>query len=536
LLLLLYFLLIINRMNSDKSIIKSILGKVDHLYQNVSEVFINYYDSFSDNNNNNNNKNTSNYITNSNKNEQINIVFNDETSSQDSKRNSKQYINLESGSIFNVKYPKNFVKVYNDTMYRPVINRNNLINNGNGLPYDSDDSSKRKSFQSFVDLGKRISSIDLYSPIRNVNIGDKFRSPIQTHINPFLNDIYSRLSYISSNSLPYVSDSSKYLSPRSNSYLELSDNDDQEEDHQQEDKDKTENKLDGDDDNNLNRQNKSYDDLKISKSNIDGESSFYTVSGHETYHPLNSLSKIKISKTNPFYGMENRDFKPLMNYSESFDFDESSKSSSKNKKNKSRKDESVFFDVNKLNKYYKEYNGKKNLTSNNKNNSVSGENKNLYEKKLIREYQKSLSNTNNYVNNPFVNMIPHNSSDSINNNRSDNNDNNNNGIDDDISNIFNDDIYHSNDRNTIKNDTINSHTKDVIKHSNEGIDISDISLSSSNNCSSCGSSCSDVIEDDQNLQSVNTMPSSSLRHSINSILSYDSNSSNTKKQNNNEKN
>ncbi|OUM65377.1 hypothetical protein PIROE2DRAFT_60034 [Piromyces sp. E2] len=366
-------------------------------------------------------------------------------------------------------------------MYKPMVNRNILLNNNN-IPYDSDDSSKRKSFQSFVDFGKRISSFDLYSPIKNVNLGDKIKSPLQTHINPFLNDIYSRLSFMSSNSLPYVSDNNKYLSPRLNSYHELSDIDnDNENNYSIENKDRDRNNM-SDVDNN-NKSNKSYEEIKVSKSNNNNDSSFNTVDAHEVYQS-NSSNNIKISKTNPFYGMKNVRYRPLMNYSDNFDFDKALNIDTSNtKRNRNRKDELVFFDVNKLNKFHKEYSGNNNLTHNNKMNSItkqSIDNKNLYEKKLVRDYQKSLNNSDTFVNNSYINIISHQNNDNISDRSTKDEMNSNNNYYN--INKFNattpDDIQKNNNSNN------DDYLKSVTRYSIESAYLSDISLSSNDNYSS----------------------------------------------------
>ncbi|ORX60936.1 hypothetical protein BCR36DRAFT_3948 [Piromyces finnis] len=535
LLILLYIILLIYFIQSNQKIMTSISNKLNNVYQNISEIFIHYYDSFSDNNNcnyNNKNNDTLSYISSFTKNydkEQINNTkFNDDVNIQNSKRNSKLHVNPERDSIFNVKYPKNFVKVYNDTMYKPVINKSFLMNDNGNLPYETDDSSKRKSFQSFVDFGKRISSIDLYSPIKNANLSNKIKSPIQTHINPLINGIYNRLSFMSSNSLPYADESNNYSSPLSNNlYLELSDmdNDDEAGSRKKENdnllKDKKYRVVD-------NEQNKSYDDSYLLKKSIKSDTSFNTISNHEVYHSLNLADQHKINKPNSLFSVENKENSAINNFDDRHPYYDkndkasilTSSSSNKSKKSKIRKDEVVFFDINKLNKYHKEY-SRKNNQSHGSIPKLPLNNKNIYEKKLIHNYQESLNNSINSINNSFISNINTTTTTNSNNNNNNNihDTNENNGIQEDkhhhniskVSIININDIY--NDK--MQKDIFENHKKGVTQQSNDSNPSSDIISDSINNISSYGSSCSDIIENALNIKKSFNIYSSSLRHNLN---------------------
>ncbi|KAL6636421.1 hypothetical protein LY90DRAFT_513330 [Neocallimastix californiae] len=405
-LIIVYVAFVFYHLSFNSKLFNSFFKKLNQLNQNISEGLIKYYDSFSDNNNNhyNNNNNITDYIYRFHKNKPYNMEFyNDINYIFSSNNNNKIYKNLESGSIFNVRYPKNFIKVRNDTLYKPVLkkdninfynpenintnNTNNNRNSSNGFIVDNNTNSERRSIHSFIDLRKNSSSLGLYSPIHSsINFDNKIKSPMEAHFKPFVNDIYNRLSLISSNSLPYMSDNSKRSSHLTNSYQELSNIDDNE-------YNETFNETDFIDDQKSTSNKLNYNNLMIDNENSANHNYFINKKNN---YLNNKNNQIKISNTNPFYKMEIKKNNSLMNYSgNNVDHKISdinmqfNKSKSKKNSSDKFKNDPLFFDVSKLNKDYKEYNWKEYyLNSTQKSSSLRlPKDRSLYEKKLINNYK-----------------------------------------------------------------------------------------------------------------------------------------------------
>jgi len=269
-----------------------------------------------------------------------------------------------------VKYPNNFIKVYNDTLYKPVLKKSNLNycklenvntnvnnnNNINNLFEDNNSNFEGSSIQSFADLRKRISSFNLYSPIRSsVNFGNKIKSPLETHLSPFIHDIYDRLSFISSNSLPYISENDRYSSRFSNSYQELSDSYDIE-------SNEVYNEMEFNNDQDITNI-LSYNNSIINSNDKNANNNYFFKENN--YHPLNEQN-IEVN-SNLFHEIKMTEEKSLMNYfSNNKNYNKKSNNINSERINTNDfKNDNLFFNINKLNKNYKKYNLKENYLNSN---------------------------------------------------------------------------------------------------------------------------------------------------------------------------